>query len=231
MPYFLARITSSIKSLVRWILDARVAWLFLILLTAYWLISPILIQYSLDGNAICRERQIRLTGLLLQLTGIFTVAWGLHESRILFRKPTLFQRTAAWFKRFPLRKPKHLTLSATGLSIGSATSSARGRVGPGSSATVEQRLEILERGYAALFDEVGSIANDVRAVGQEAREGIKAEAVNRLQGDKRNEEIIENAMIGGLNIETAGVCYFALGAIFGTISSELAMLLGATACK
>ncbi|KZY47461.1 hypothetical protein A3731_07885 [Roseovarius sp. HI0049] len=192
-------------------------WIGIFALVAVWLILFVL------G---CREKDIRLLGMLLQLGGFLTVAKGLRDSGRLFKKPTVRERIALYFKRFPRRRVTKHIASAQGVSVSVPTARGRGMVLPRPDTPLERRVEMLEERTTSLFREVGELEGKLRAQSDELTLKITEEVTQRRAGHRAFEEQLERAVIGGIHVEWWGVSFFIAGIILASASPELAGLLG-----
>lgn len=174
----------------------------------------------------CRERDIRLIGMLLQLVGFLTVAKGLRDSGRLFEKPTFRERIALYFKGFPRRRLTNHSGSAQLISAGTMFGGGRGMVLPGPDTPLERRVEMLEERTTNLFSEVGELGGKLRVQSDELTRKITEEVTERKAGHKALEEQLERAVIGGIHVEWWGVIFFFIGVILASASPELSGLLG-----
>ena len=109
----------------------------------------------------CLERYVRFSGMGLQLIGVILVGIGLRDTRRAFNdQPTTWEGIKQWWTGRPRFGPRHHSLEASSGIILSAGMSARASVTAGPDASLEQRLEILEREHAALRDEVGKLSGE-----------------------------------------------------------------------
>ncbi len=191
-------------------------WIGIFALVAVWLILFIL------G---CREKDIRLLGMFLQLGGFLTVAKGLMDSGRLFKKLTVREKIALWFKEFPRRRVTIQTGSGRGIAP-AMTGSGRGMVLPGPDTPLEKRVEMLEERTTNLFSEVGELGGKLRAQSDELTLKITEEVTERKEGHRAFEEQLERAVIGGIHVEWWGVIFFIAGIILASASPELSGLLG-----
>jgi hypothetical protein len=102
------------------------------------------------------EHIIRYAGLGLQLAGIGTVWWGIRETRKLFEHPTFWMQAREWFRRRP--KYGGRVIAAGGSVAAAATVSARATVWShaGADATLEKRVETLEKNLRRVRDDLSS---------------------------------------------------------------------------
>ena len=110
--------------------------------------------------------------------------------------------------------------------------SGRGRVSPGPATPLDRRVRTSWNSeYASLFDEVGRLDQEVKTKAREFSEKLKVESAEREKADKRCEEQLQEAIVGQVHLDYAGVAYFVLGTIAGTASSDIARWLGAAQCN
>src|SRR3546814_8710666 len=75
-----------LRALWFWLTEPRHFWL------ATFVVALALVFALRRGTT---EPEIRISGLLLQILGIGTVAWGIRETRALFGRPTLVAESRA----------------------------------------------------------------------------------------------------------------------------------------
>ena len=68
------------------------------------------------------------------------------------------------------------------------------------------KVALLEQQYAELFDEVGRLDQEVKKNAQEILEAVRAEIAERQKAEKRLREQLEEAVVGHLELDLAGVC-------------------------
>lgn len=177
-------------------------------------------------NSDCGENYIRWLGMTLQLFGVVTVAMRLRGSGRLFRKPTVHERIALYFKEFPRRRVTNHIISAQVNAIApSSTVRAKATVSPGPDTPLERRVEMLEEKTKHLFLEVDEIKNNLRAKLEELTLKITEEGTERKAGHRAFEEQLERAFIGDIHVDWWGVIFFIAGIILASLSPELADLL------
>jgi hypothetical protein len=178
----------------------------------------------------CVEREIRLSGMLLQLFGLFVVWTGLQDTRRAFEEqPTTWAAMKQYWAKRPSFGPQHHVLSAVGTAVGAASSEARARVSAGPNTPLGRRVEILEQQYTSLFDEVGALSADMKKKYDELFNAIQTERQEREAGEKYSRAQIRGAVAEGIYLQFVGAIFFALGTVAGTASPELASFVGAAA--
>ena len=126
---------------------------------------------------------------------------------------------------------QNTVISAAGTSISMESGSMRGRVAPGPQATLDQRVAMLEDSYTKLFDEVGSLGNEVKRRSDELTGKLRAEATAREAADKEIKEQLRETAVGSIHLDVWGVLFVMLGIIAGTVSPEIAALVRAAWCR
>jgi len=164
------------------------------------------------------EVAIRWTGIVLQLFGVFEAAYGIRQTRKLFKRPTFGRQWLA-------ERPRKLTpISGVGNAAGFSLVRSRGRartgVPPG--ATIQQRLARLEQNYETIFDELGTETSVLRAKDAEIEEKLRSEEGERKTGDSTVSNQLAETAIGGLRLQFSGVMLLLAGIIMGTASPEIA---------
>jgi hypothetical protein len=183
-------------------------------------------------SASCLERQIRFSGWGLQLLGVILAGVALRDTRLAFDdQPTTWQAIKRWWSGRPPFGPQHHVLQAESLMVGISGGSARARVSPGPNTPLEQRVTMLERQYAGLFDEVGTLTAETKGEIEKISAELKAERNERQQSDNALVEQLKRAVAQGIPLGRVGIICFLIGITAGTISSEIASIFGAGACQ
>jgi MoxR-like ATPase len=157
--------------------------------------------------------------MLLQFFGLLMVAHGLSKLRRDFAQPPLSAKMVAWFKRLAaiFRTPEPITLegSAGSYALAGAEVTLEHKVGPG--ASLERRLEVLEKNFELFRDETSTKVRGLREDLAAARKSIERETHERQAEDKKVARMIEEVAIGGLDLEMVGLFWLILGVIFTSI--------------
>src|SRR5262245_27008713 len=88
------------------------------------------------------EPRVRWAGLVLQLAGLSTVAWGLRETRKRFGKPSFL--TELWAARPRWRRDINIVVGAGNINLEGARVDAVGTVGFPPDATLEQKVAAIQ---------------------------------------------------------------------------------------
>ena len=130
--------------LVTWLRTGWIGWLALT--------TPFLIFLFFFLTLTCWEPRIRLTGMLLELAGLLTVALGLRETRKLFRRQGLFAYVRNYLAAVPLpwkARPNPVVVLAGSIMAGNATLSAHATVSPAPGTPIRSRCEAGKRDRTA----------------------------------------------------------------------------------
>ncbi|MGI9068953.1 MAG: hypothetical protein ACR2HX_21435 [Pyrinomonadaceae bacterium] len=141
------------KHLYRWL---RALWSWLAEARDFWLaVVVVVVAILLVARKGVTEPEIRITGLVLQILGIGTVAWGIRETGVLFGRPDIVRLAREWLRRFPAYGGRVVTGSVN-ITVPGATMQARGYVPAiaGPSTTVEARVEALEKNVKYINDRI-----------------------------------------------------------------------------
>lgn len=172
------------------------------------------------------EPSIRLSGLLLQLAGIVTVAWGIIKTRDFFGMPPVMEKLRSWWSRAPFRQ-RQTTCASASASLSMFGSHASGFVSVplDSSAPVSEQIEALFKNVELINQRISSV--EQQAVQQHtAIKAQVAEQTSRIEDVRASlSERIRVFGTSGLHISAIGAAWLFFGAIMGTASVEIAALL------
>jgi hypothetical protein len=185
-----------------------------------WLLSRII---STDAAA-----AVRYAGTLLQVAGLMTVAWGLHNVRKLFPwHLSVGRRIRNWFGQVAaaFRPPKPITAQARAVGEVSVAGKVRVRRGVGPNASVEQRLDVLEGTLNAIQEEMDVAVHELMTKVDRLGTDLGNERAERKQADDTTMQLIDKATVGGLNLEVVGLFWLTLGVLGQGIPDELLRLI------
>lgn len=207
-----------LKAIPRWLfVEPRHAWLCLAML-ALACVAPAAYGYT--------EKSIRLTGLALQLAGIVTVAWGIVSTRGFFGLPPIRHAIASWWSRAPFRR-RHTATGEMKSSVSVVGGSAHGYTSwPIDHASpVDDRIRVVERNLSLIQDRITAIHGAVLKRQQDLKAELM-EQTNRIEDVRvKLTEHVRVFGTSGLHVSAIGAAWLFLGAILGTASQELALLL------
>jgi len=218
MITWLKRLAGWLARIVGWAQEANRVW--------FAMLAPPAVFMVCWATLPSWEPRIRITGLLLQLMGIATVAFGLRETRKLFRRPSLADIVRKWLKRFPKFTVETRVIVGTGkLTVGGAAATAFGTVSPLPTASLEEKVAALEKGLAQCNMVIHETQRRLEEEACNRSSAIESERRERGAGDDRTQKLIEEAAAGGLHLEATGVFWLSVGVILATASNEIARLL------
>lgn len=212
------------RSLLRWLRNfavwfakPRLAWLMLVVLL---LAMVIIVRLRTD------EQTIRITGMVLEIFGLGTVAWGVSQTRRRFGRPSIVALTRQWLGQIP-RWPRNHVISLAGVASAGAVGSARGHAvyGVGPNPTIEERVDALEKNLKGLDERFNQARNEIEAKVRKQSESIDEERRTRASADENLRKTIEDTETGGLHLSAVGLVWLLVGLILSTIPEELAALL------
>ncbi len=170
------------------------------------------------------EIEVRVSGLVLQLFGVGTVAYGLRTTRKMFGRPKPVTSLRAWLSRFPLWGQKPVTATATFWGEGSW--SGRGhtwsKVDPESS--IEARVGALTRNTEQLNTRLVAAENRLDSQVREHADALRREQQVRAEHDDALQAKLEAAETGGLYISLMGVICLFFGLLLTSVPKEIVQL-------
>jgi len=208
---------SRLRGLLPWLAEGRYVWLALAVS-----IAALIVAFRPDTT----EPVIRLTGLVLQILGIGTVAWGIAETRALYGHRSFLAVVRSWAERFPLRSRSVVVTGGSSAGIAIA-GRARGYATHGTppNPTVNDRLDALEKNIGALNDRISSTQKETDYEVSKLMTSICSEARKRKQEDQENRSLLEMTATGGVHITAIGAVWLFVGVILSTAGVEIASAL------
>lgn len=206
------KFTFWLKSIWTWIKKANHLWL------ALSIVTPSIIYIDINTT----EQSIRISGLILQLLGIATVAWGIKKTREQFDHPSLLTQGVKWLLDFPPYGGRTITASIQGVLAG-AIGSARGHTWhpTDEKATIEERLISIEKNLAIINSRITQTESEIDRKTSEISEELKTEKTTREASVKEINNKVEATSTGGLHISAIGALWLFTGVTFSTISNEI----------
>lgn len=173
------------------------------------------------------EPRIRLTGMCLELSGLVTVAVGIHETTTLFNHPGLLAVFRAWGSAFPAFRPEPVVIRGAAMMAESGDmGTAFGSVGLSTTHTLDRRVAALEERLGKALQQIQQTQSRIDEEARSRADASKAERQEREAGDRKNQELIEKAKAGGVYLEWMGVLWLGLGIVLAGASNEIASCLG-----
>lgn len=170
---------------------------------------------------------LRYFGTLLQVAGLSTVTFGLHRTRKLFNRPPLLQKLREVLGRLRsmFRPAEPITLRAEGGSYSTAFGNAKLTVKLPPGASLERRVEFLERSFEQLESALDTRVTEFSGKIDELQKGISRQERDWREAYKRTEKLIQDITIGGLDLEIVGLVWLAVGIVCAGVPGEVALLL------
>jgi len=171
------------------------------------------------------EPRVRETGLVLELLGLSTVAWGLEKTRRDFGRPSFFANARIWWTERP-RLYTRIASLAGHASFGAlrASGTADASFAAAADRTHEERIAALESSVQQMQRRLEETRTElINAVSAE-REALAIERGVREKGDLEINRALEAAETGGLHVSMMGVVWLAVGLTLSTIPNEILCL-------
>ncbi len=214
MQSFLTHITGWLRAVYRWLREARHVWFTL------GVVAIALVASFWPGAS---ESRIRMTGLALELIGIGTVAFGIRDTRKLFKLKPLATVFREWFDRRP-RWRRDVEFQAEGSVIASASGNLRARAWTrmDSTAPLDAQLAAVISNVERLAEDVARLDDRIDAEARQRAQAIQQEQQVRAKDDHDLRSHLEAAHTGGLHLSFMGVIVLLVGAILSTLATEIA---------
>jgi hypothetical protein len=202
-----------LKRIWAWTKEASMLWLAVTVI-----IGSLIVAFLPTVN----ESRIRVVGLVLQLCGILTVAWGIAETRKFFGRPSVFTIARNWIKHFPKFR-RNTVLGAANITLGASTLSARGYVwsNPKPGASLEERVSVLEKNLDRIKDTTYEVQCQLDKEVRSRESSIVSERQSREQADQEIRNKLEATETGGLNLSLIGIVWLSVGLILSTVPTEI----------
>jgi outer membrane murein-binding lipoprotein Lpp len=207
-----------LRALLSWLCEARLFWL------AAGVVIAAMLYVARKGFT---EPEIRITGLVLQILGIGTVAWGIRETRMLFGRPDIFRLSRDWMRRFPVYGGRVVTGSVN-ITVPGATARAHSggvSVSVGPNVTVQARVEALEKKVHYLNERIDQTQAKMDQKARAQRQALEQEQQTRTREDHELRAMLEVTETGGLHISLMGALWLFVGITMSTAAPELAKWL------
>lgn len=167
---------------------------------------------------------VEFSGLLLQLTGLLTVAIGLSRARETFGERGLPRWLHHAFRRLKnIFSPPEPVTGKAHMELEPGTVQGRGvhlaeRVGN----DLESRVDYLEQQLDQAAQEIRNLQEQLTATQQNTARVLSAERKERQEEDQRLGAQMKEAVVGGIHVEATGVFYIAVGIVLTTFPGLIA---------
>lgn len=201
-----------LKRLLSWFMEPSTFWLMIAVIASA--------AFFLFRGGVT-ESEIRITGLVLQLLGIGTVAWGIRKTRVLFGHPGIVDVSLKWLRRFP-KFGNQVVTATMGINSsigGHARAYASATAGP--TPTIEARIEAVEKNIHHLHSRIDETQHEMDKNFRAHNVIIEAEREARKEGLQEVHNKLEITETGGLHISAVGALWLSIGVILSTASIEI----------
>jgi hypothetical protein len=175
------------------------------------------------------DLSVRCAGMLFQLFGLFTVAYGLWQARQLFGRPGFLSQALDWVQlcasAFDAPKSTYLHVGTGLFIVGGSEAHAVGR---SSGQSLEDRVSELERDREKIRKEIAEKDAAIRKNLAEVTQHFDKENQERRKEIDRASRATEELGTGGLHIDWMGLVWLVFGVILTSIPDEIAFLLRLT---
>jgi hypothetical protein len=193
-------------------MQMRLLWLTIGLLAACLLFCLVLRE---------SESNIRLTGGLLQLLGLGTVVWGIHDTRKLFGLPPVLSKFREWLRKRP-GQPVIVQLSGVA-AVGStgrfASTGAPSSLGP--NASIEDRLAALEHNQMFIQHQFHALRERDDTIERDLKTSMDTERTERRNATFEVQSKLSAFATGGIYLSTMGTIWILAGTMLSTASTEI----------
>lgn len=181
---------------------------------------------KLGSSEFALPDQLRVTGWLLQVLGLSTVALGLKKTREIFGVPPATAQFVEGLRRFPevLERRKPITVMGSSATAKMTAGTGYATVDPRPDASVEERLEVLEKKYKQLNQQLIDAQSELKFEARRLDGVIEEERNVRNEADAEIREQLEMFSVGGLHLETMGLIWLLAGITCAALPGELAAL-------
>lgn len=172
------------------------------------------------------ERKFRLCGAMLQLGGVILAGVDLYQKGTVFDDiPSVWERAKTKWSQRPRFSPQAIHLQASGVALGVTGMKAHMTIQAGPKATIEHRVEILEKNITHLTDEVAVIERNLGGKLNNLSNKLEAARDEQQAAARRTHEQLRRSVAEGIPLGWIGVLFFLFGIVISTTSPELACLL------
>ena len=187
-----------LRAFGRWlVLDASRFWLAIVVVGGALLIS---LQ---PGTS---ESFIRLSGMVLQLLGLGTVAWGIAVTRALFGTDSLLTAARKWVNRVPRLRRGHAVSMTAHFPLDFDTAHGRGYSTDNApaGAPIEARVEVLEKNLRRVNERLNQTQKEMDDELHKVKVSLTQETATRIVEDDSTRRTLEISETGGIYIMATG---------------------------
>lgn len=172
---------------------------------------------------------IRAGGVGCQVIGITCVALGLENTRRIFGRHPASELVRRWFREV-FGKPRSVVLEPHSAVHGHTSAGAKLSIwaNAGPSASLEDRVYIIERNLDSLRQEVQEDKTYLQERIEKLRSDLKQESNARQEQSKEIKQSLEESVIGGIHLEATGLTALIVGTLSAGIPEAVAAVLAVT---
>lgn len=167
---------------------------------------------------------VRYAGTFLEGCGLLTVALGLREMRKRFKQEPLHKELGNWLRSLMqgFRRPTVVSAQIQ-VQLGNVEMFGRARLieRAAPDATLEHRLQVLERNLKGLDDSVSADLTEIRAVNVKLQTALDQERSERTDQNAATSRLLKDMGLGGLRLESIGVIWLLLGLLGANLPEEI----------
>jgi hypothetical protein len=166
-------------------------------------------------------------GMMLQLLGVSTVAFGLRNLRREFHRPSITENVLKGFTRVisSFMAPKPISAVMIKVLDDVTLTDAHVATTVGTEATIDERIvaieENLTRLRAASQAKIDGVKQELAAL----EANIAKEADERQAADQATRDALGRVAVGGLHLEKVGLTWLVFGIVGTSVPDEIAALL------
>jgi hypothetical protein len=172
--------------------------------------------------------RVQWQAVLFQWAGVLTVAFGLADTRRrLFGKPSLWKELWDRLRRlsYIVRAPPPISANLNAIEAGDAVIAGIGFVRDSVAGTLDERVAALAENQRRIDQTVTALQRDLLNLKHQTTDRIDVEHRERQSADQSIRDQLEEAIIGGIHLEFAGVGFLLIGTLFGTVPACVASVL------
>ncbi len=172
--------------------------------------------------------RVEWQGMFFQWAGVMVVAWGLADTRRkLFGKPPLPKQLWDRLRRigYIIKPPPPIIATMGAVEAADFITNAHGTVRDPITGDLEARVEAMAKNLQRIDEALGLQRQSIEKLEATTKQSVEAERRERTDQDRKISGRLEDAIIGGLHLEFAGVAFLFVGIAFTSIPNRIASLL------
>jgi len=166
--------------------------------------------------------------MFFQWAGVMVVAWGLADTRRkLFGKPPLPKQLWDRLRRigYIIKPPPPISATAAVVEAMDFMTNAHATVRDRITGDLEARVEALAKNLRRVDEALAQQRQSIEKLEAATKQSVEAERRDRTDEDRKISSQLEEAVIGGLHLEFAGVAFLIIGIAFTSVPNRVGSLL------